>query len=104
MKVSFLLFSLLASADAFSTPRAAHQVSVMSSPLTKNNIRTMTTTTTIYALNNDDNQDLLEETTKDSESFDPIPAITAALITFTSTAANAAGPDWGKTYYFCMWF
>jgi hypothetical protein len=94
MKVSFLLFTLLASADAFSTPRAA-QVSVVSSPLTNNNVRTKTT---IYALNHDDNQDLFKEANKDSESFDPIPALTAALITFSSTAANAAGPDWGKSF------
>lgn len=31
--------------------------------------------------------------------FNPLPSVAAMLCAFSSTAANAAGPDWGTTFY-----
>jgi hypothetical protein len=95
MKVSILFLSLSASANAFSTPRSVQASFETLSLFSQHNIKM--TTTSSFALNNDD-QDLFEESAKDLERFNPIPAITASLITFSSTAANAAdSPDWGKS-------
>ena len=39
----------------------------------------------------------IEADAEEEIAFNPLPAATAALCLLSSEAANAAGPDWGKT-------
>lgn len=81
MKLSLLLLSLVASANAFTTPMAI-KATFVSSSLPSNNRMTL-----MMAQENEEPSDLASPAI--------IPAFTAAFWTLTSSAAMADSPDWG---------
>ena len=93
MKVSILIVSALAAADAFIAP-SINRASIV--PHTSTDLNKMVR----FSTSNDDNLqndefDLETPSTNTPKKFDPIPALTAAIITFSSNAAYADSPDWG---------
>lgn len=99
MKICVVLVSMLAAADAFLAP-STNRASII---VSKTDIDVVPSRTVRYATSSDDlkNQDSIFLETeipalpRDSKTFDAIPALTIAMIMFTSSAAYADSPDWG---------
>jgi hypothetical protein len=91
MKVSFLLVSALAAADAFSTPTLNRASIVHKSE------NSFISRIVRFSAQHDDHDDFELETgpLHNDKPFNPIPTLTAAMITFSSNAAYADSPDWG---------
>lgn len=98
MKISVVLVSMLAAADAFLAPSTSR-----ASLLSKLDDNVVPSRVVRYATPSDDlkNQDSsfleteMPALSQNNSSFDPIPALTTAMIMFTSSAAYADSPDWG---------
>lgn len=92
MKFSLLCLVFAAAADAFTTPMNNNKASFKAID------RTATSRMSIFSTVKDQEQErepIIEAPAEDSKSFNPLPAVTAALCLLSSEAANAAGPDWG---------
>jgi hypothetical protein len=94
MKISFLFLAIVTASDAFVAPTNICKASLK--PIDS------TFRTRIFSSENDqENFPIPEVPAEGSKSFNPLPAATVALCLLSSTAASAAGPDWGK---FCVEF
>lgn len=88
MKISFLFLAIVTASDAFVAPTNICKASLK--PIES------TVSTRIFSSENDqENFPIPEVPTDGSKSFNPLPAATVALCLLSSTAASAAGPDWG---------
>lgn len=88
MKISFLFLAIVTASDAFVAPTNICKVSLK--PIDS------TFRTRIFSSGNDqENFPIPEVPAEGSKSFNPLPAATVALCLLSSTAASAAGPDWG---------
>ena len=89
MKISFLFLAIVTASDAFVAPTNICKASLK--PIDS------TFRTRIFSSENDqENFPIPEVPAEGSKSFNPLPAATVALCLLSSTAASAAGPDWGK--------
>ena len=92
MKLSLLCLAILPVADAFTTPTLSHtKVSA--------GVERIQYGSRIFAKIPDQDQEqnqIVEEPSKDSNLASSISALSATLCLLSSDVANAAGPDWGK--------
>lgn len=92
MKLSLLCLAILPVADAFTTPTLSHTKFSAGVERVQYGSRIFAT---IRDQDEEQNQ-IYEESSKDSSLASSISALSAALCLLSSDVANAAGPDWGK--------
>jgi hypothetical protein len=80
MKLSLLLISALAAADAFTAPAPrSTKATFIAGRVSSRNVELM----------------MAQENEESTNDLAAVPAVTAAIWALTSTSAMAAGPDWG---------
>lgn len=94
MKSSLLCLVFVAVADAFTTPMSNNKM--VSSAAGR-----MTSSSRVFSTFRDQEKDyepVVEEHADGSKYFNSISVVSTAFWLLSSTAANAAGPDWGKLF------
>jgi hypothetical protein len=87
--ICVFLFFLLAPVGAFTPPV----------PKSVTALRAGVKIVQLSVANDEKPQHCLVPSPDDSKVANPLPAMAVALAVFSSTAANAAGPDWGTSFH-----